>query len=145
MDVLSIGLKGLAETLVTEENTAAAMGSGLLPVFATPAMLALMEKAAASSVQPFLSEGQGTVGTRLEVSHLAATPIGLTVRAESELIAVDRRKLRFSVRAWAGDELIGEGEHERFIIDNARFLEKALAKRELLQNTKTERKLPITT
>ena len=130
MDALSIGLKGLAETLVTEENTAAAMGSGLLPVFATPAMLALMEKAAADSVQPFLPEGQGTVGTRLEVSHLAATPIGLSVRAESELIAVDRRKLRFSVRAWAGDELIGEGEHERFIIDNARFLEKALAKRQ---------------
>ncbi len=130
MDALPIGLKGLAETLVTEENTAAAMGSGLLPVFATPAMLALMEQAAASSVQPFLPEGQGTVGTRLEVSHLAATPIGLTVRAESELIAVDRRKLRFAVRAWAGDELIGEGEHERFVIDNARFLEKALSKRQ---------------
>ena len=130
MDALSIGLKGLAETLVIEENTAAAMGSGLLPVFATPAMLALMEKAAAGSVQPYLPEGQGTVGTRLEVSHLAATPIGLSVRAESELIAIDRRKLRFSVRAWAGDELIGEGEHERFIIDNARFLEKALAKRQ---------------
>ena len=130
MDALPIGLKGLAETLVTEDNTAAAMGSGLLPVFATPAMLALMEQAAASSVQPFLPEGQGTVGTRLEVSHLAATPIGLTVRAESELIAVDRRKLRFAVRAWAGDELIGEGEHERFVIDNARFLEKALSKKE---------------
>ena len=130
MDALSIGLKGLAETLVTEENTAAAMGSGLLPVFATPAMLALMAKAAAGSVQPYLPEGQGTVGTRLEVSHLAATPIGLSVRAESELIAIDRRKLRFSVRAWAEDELIGEGEHERFIIDNARFLEKALAKRQ---------------
>lgn len=130
MDVLPIGLKGLAETLVTEENTAAAMGSGLLPVFATPAMLALMEQAAASSVQPFLPEGQGTVGTRLEVSHLAATPIGLIVLAESELIAVDRRKLRFAVRAWAGDELIGEGEHERFVIDNARFLEKALSKRQ---------------
>ena len=129
MDALPIGLKGLAETIVTEENTAAAMGSGLLPVFATPAMLALMEQAAASSVQPFLPEGQGTVGTRLEVSHLAATPIGLTVRAKSELIAVDRRKLRFAVRAWAGDELIGEGEHERFVIDNARFLEKALSKK----------------
>ena len=128
MDALPIGLKGLAETLVTEENTAAAMGSGLLPVFATPAMLALMEQAAASSVQPYLSEDQGSVGTRLEVSHLAATPIGLTVRAESELIAVDRRKLRFAVRAWAGDELIGEGVHERFVIDTARFLEKALAK-----------------
>ena len=110
MSELSLGLKGHAETLVTEQNTAAAMGSGLLPVFATPAMLALMENAAAGSVQPFLAEGQGTVGTRLEVSHLAATPIGI------------------AVRAWAGEELIGEGEHERFVIDNQRFLEKVLAK-----------------
>ena len=129
MNELPIGLKGQAETTVNEQNTAAAMGSGLLPVFATPAMLALMENAAATSVQPFLGEGEGTVGTRLEVSHLAATPIGLPVRAESELVAVDRRKLTFTVRAWGGEELIGEGTHQRFVIDNARFLEKALAKR----------------
>ena len=128
MKELPLGLKGQAETTVNEQNTAAAMGSGLLPVFATPAMLALMEKAAAGSVQPFLDEGEGTVGTRLEVSHLAATPLGLNVRAESELVAVDRRKLSFTVRAWAGEELIGEGTHQRFVIDNARFLEKALAK-----------------
>lgn len=128
MKELPIGLKGQAETTVNEQNTAAAMGSGLLPVFATPAMLALMEQAAAGSVQPFLDEGEGTVGTRLEVSHLAATPLGLNVRAESELVAVDRRKLSFTVRAWAGEELIGEGMHLRFVIDNARFLEKALAK-----------------
>ena len=130
MNELPLGLKGQAETTVNEQNTAAAMGSGLLPVFATPAMLALMENAAATSVQPFLGEGEGTVGTRLEVSHLAATPIGLAVRAESELVAVDRRKLTFTVRAWGGEELIGEGTHQRFVIDNARFLEKALAKRE---------------
>ena len=129
MNELPLGLLGHAETTVNEQNTAAAMGSGLLPVFATPAMLALMEQAAASSVQPFLREGEGTVGTRLEVSHLAATPVGLTVRAESELIQVDRRRLVFTVRAWAGEELIGEGRHERFIIQNQRFLEKALAKR----------------
>ena len=128
MKELPIGLKGQAETTVNEQNTAAAMGSGLLPVFATPAMLALMEQAAAGSVQPFLDEGEGTVGTRLEVSHLAATPLGLAVRAESELVAVDRRKLSFTVRAWAGEELIGEGTHQRFVIDNKRFLEKALAK-----------------
>ena len=126
---LQIGLKGSAETLVTEANTAAAMGSGLLPVFATPAMLALMEKAAAESVQPFLAEGQGSVGIRLEVSHLAATPIGFKVRAESELTEIDRRRLVFAVRAWAGEELIGEGIHQRFVIDSARFLEKALAKK----------------
>ncbi len=129
MNELPLGLLGHAETTVNEQNTAAAMGSGLLPVFATPAMLALMEQAAASSIQPYLSQGEGTVGTRLEVSHLAATPIGLSVRAESELTAVDRRKLTFSVRAWAGEELIGEGTHQRFIIDNQRFLDKALAKR----------------
>lgn len=129
MKELIPGLKGRAETLVCEENTAAVMGSGLLPVFATPAMLALMEKAAAGSVQPLLDEGQATVGTRLEVSHLAATPIGLKVEAESELIETDRRRLRFAVRARAGGELIGEGFHERFIIDSRRFLEKALAKR----------------
>ena len=129
MKELPIGLKGHAETVVNEQNTAAAMGSGLLPVFATPAMLALMENAAAGSVQPFLDQGEGSVGTRLEVSHLAATPIGLPVLAESELVAVDRRKLRFTVRAWGGEELIGEGVHERFVIDNARFLEKALAKK----------------
>lgn len=129
MKELPLGLKGQAETVVNEQNTAAAMGSGLLPVFATPAMLALMENAAAGSVQPYLEEGQGSVGTRLEVSHLAATPVGMTVRAESELTAVDRRRLSFTVRAWAGGELIGEGRHERFIIDNRRFLEKALAKK----------------
>ena len=129
MDELRPGIIGHAETIVTEANTAAAMGSGLLPVFATPAMLALMEQAAASSVQPFLGEGEGSVGTRLEVSHLAATPVGLAVRAESELTLVDRRRLVFTVRAWAGEELIGEGRHERFIIQNQRFLEKALAKR----------------
>ncbi len=128
MSELTIGLKGHAETTVNEQNTAAAMGSGLLPVFATPAMLALMEKASVNAVQPFLGKGQGSVGTRLEVSHLSATPLGMTVRAESELIEQDRRKLRFAVRAWAGEELIGEGVHERFIIDNARFMEKALAK-----------------
>ena len=129
MEELRPGITGHAETTVNEKNTAAAMGSGLLPVFATPAMLALMEQAAASSVQPYLAEGEGSVGTRLEVSHLAATPIGLAVRAESELTLVDRRRLVFTVRAWAGEELIGEGRHERFIIQNQRFLEKALAKR----------------
>lgn len=126
---LKVGLIGRAETVVDESNTAASMGSGLLPVFATPAMLALMEKAAASSVQPLLGEGEGSVGTRLEVSHLAATPMGLPVRAESELLEVDRRRLRFAVRAWAGEELIGEGFHERFVINVDRFMEKALAKR----------------
>ena len=101
MAELKTGLKGRAEVAVTHENTAAVMGSGALEVFATPAMVALMEKAALESVQPCLEEGQGTVGTRLEISHLAATPVGMTVRAESELVEVDRCKLVFIVTAWA--------------------------------------------
>lgn len=125
---LEAGIKGFAETPVVHENTAAAVGSGALEVFATPSMIALMEKAALESVQPYLEPGQGTVGVRLEVSHLAATPLGMTVRAESELKAIDRRMLTFQVRAYAGEELIGEGTHQRCIVFNDRFMEKALAK-----------------
>ncbi len=125
---LEIGLKGAASVEVVPENTAAAAGSGALPVFATPCMIALMEQAALESVQPFLDEGQGTVGTRIEVSHLAATPVGMAVRAETELAEIDRKRLVFTVRAFAGEELIGEGRHERFIVDNGRFMQKALAK-----------------
>ena len=125
---LTPGLRGIAETAVTPENTAAAAGSGALPVFATPCMIGLMENAAMLSVQPYLAEGQGSVGTRIEVSHLAATPVGMKVRAESELLEVDRRRLVFRVEAWAGEEKIGEGRHERFIVDSERFMQKALAK-----------------
>ena len=125
---LHVGLKGLAETEVCRDNTADTVGSGALPVFATPSMIALMEKAALESVQPFLDEGQGTVGTLMNTSHLSATPIGMTVRAESELTEIDRKKLTFAVRAYAGGELIGEGVHQRFIIDQQRFMEKALQK-----------------
>ena len=124
MTQLYTGLTGHAETIVNEENTALTMGSGSLPVFATPAMTALMEQAAWQSIQPFLEPGQGSVGTRLEVSHLAATALGKTVRAESELIQIDRRRLVFAVRAYCGDTLIGEGRHERFVVDEARFLAK---------------------
>lgn len=127
---LPLGLKGAAETEVTQANTAAAMGSGALEVFATPAMAALMERAAAGSVAPYLEPGQGTVGVELNVRHLAATPVGLSVRAESELTGAEGRLLRFAVRAWAGEELIGEGTHSRCVIQNQRFLAKAQAKRE---------------
>ncbi len=128
MSELKIGLKGQAQCRVVRENTAAAVGSGALEVFSTPSMVALMEKAALESVQPFLEEGQGTVGTRLEISHLTATPVGMTVRAESELVEIDRRKLSFRVSAWAGEEKIGEGMHQRFIIYNDSFMEKTRAK-----------------
>ncbi|MBR1457498.1 MAG: thioesterase family protein [Oscillospiraceae bacterium] len=123
------GIKGQAEVEVVFENTAAAVGSGALEVFGTPSMIALMEKAALQSVQPYLEEGQGTVGLHLDVAHLAATPVGMTVRAESELERVDGRMLYFKVCAYAGEEKIGEGTHQRCIVYNDRFLAKALAKK----------------
>lgn len=127
--MLETGIKGRAEVLCSPENTAEALGSGALPVFSTPSMIALMEKAAQLSVQPFLEDGQGTVGTKLDVAHLAATPVGMTVAAETELIAIEKRMLTFSVKAFAGGELIGEGTHQRCIIYSDRFMEKAEAKR----------------
>lgn len=126
---MEIGIQGSMSVVVTEELTAAQVGSGLLPVYATPAMIALMENTACQSVAPYLEEGQGTVGTLMNVKHLAATPVGMTVRCETELIAVDRRRLVFAVRAYDDCDCIGEGVHERFIIDNARFMEKTQAKR----------------
>ena len=128
MAELKVGLKGEASVEVVFENTAAAVGSGALEVFGTPSMIGLMEKAALQSVQPYLDEGQGTVGLHLEIDHLAATPIGMTVRAESELEKVDGRMLYFKVWAYAGDELIGRGRHHRCIVYNDRFLAKAMAK-----------------
>ena len=125
---MEIGIKGFAETLVCAENTAAAVGSGALEVFATPSMIALMEKAAMDTVSPYLEDGQGTVGIKLDVSHLAASPIGMAVRAEAELIGIEKRTLTFKVSAYAGEELIGEGTHQRAVILNERFMEKTLAK-----------------
>ena len=128
MAELKTGLKGRAEVAVTHENTAAVMGSGALEVFATPAMVALMEKAALESVQPCLEEGQGTVGTRLEISHLAATPVGMTVRAEAEVTAVEGKVITFAVRAFDEAGEIGSGTHTRVIVNSQKFLEKAYAK-----------------
>lgn len=123
------GIKGIGEVVVTEELTAMRIGSGLLPVYATPMMIALMENTAANSVQPYLEEGQGTVGTRVDVSHLAATPLGMTIRVETELTEIDRRRLVFSVHAFDDAGLIGEGTHERFIVNNEKFMLKANSKK----------------
>ena len=105
------------------------MGSGTLDVFATPAMIALMENTAYESVAGELEEGNGTVGTALNVKHVAATPVGMKVTCETELIKVDGRALTFSVKAYDECGLIGEGEHERFIIMNEKFQAKANAKK----------------
>lgn len=123
-----IGTKGRVETVVNESNTAKFAGSGSLDVFATPNMICLMEQAAQASVAEYLDKSQGTVGTKIEVSHDAATPLGMKVWAESELVEVDRRRLVFEVAAYDECGLIGKGTHERFIIDNEKFLAKVNAK-----------------
>ena len=125
---MDTGIKNRLEIVVTEDRTAKAMGSGELPVFATPAMIALVEETCWKSVADELESGQGTVGTMLDVRHVSATPVGMKVWCESELVGIDGRKLTFSVKVFDEAGLVGEGTHERFIIDNKRFLEKAAAK-----------------
>ena len=127
---LEIGIKGSSSCTVTLNDTAKALGSGGLDVLSTPKLIALMENAALLSVRPYLEEGSDTVGTLLNVKHLAATPVGMTVRAETELIEIDRRRLVFSVKAWDEVELVGEGTHERFIVGMEKFTAKSYAKLE---------------
>ena len=126
--MLETGIKGHKELMVTPDKTAKAMGSGALDVFATPCMIALMENTAFESVQAELEEGCGTVGTALNVKHVAATPVGMKVTCETELIKVDGRALTFLVKAYDACGLIGEGEHERFIISEEKFQAKTDAK-----------------
>lgn len=127
--MLEVGIKGRCETLVTPENTAATYGSGTLQVFATPAMVALMEKTCLESVAAQLDAGCGTVGTLLNVRHTAPTPVGMKVVCESELTEVDGRRLVFRVRCFDEKGEIGAGEHERFVIFSEKFQAKADAKR----------------
>ena len=122
--MLETGIKGTKEVIVTEELSAKNVGSGLLPVFATPSMIALMENTAFESVAEYLEEGCGTVGTSLNVKHVAATPIGMKVTCETELIKVDGRALTFEVKAYDECGLIGEGLHERFVIAEEKFMAK---------------------
>jgi predicted thioesterase len=128
--MLEAGIKGKKEITVTQELTAKAMNSGALDVFATPAMIALMENTAFLSVAGELPPGSGTVGTALNVKHVSATPVGMKVTCETELVKVDGRALTFSVKAYDEAGLIGEGEHERFIIYEEKFQAKADAKRQ---------------
>lgn len=127
--MLTEGIKGYSELMVTEEMAAKNVGSGTLMVFATPAMIALMEKTAWESVQPELEEGSGTVGTALNVKHVAATPMGMKVTCETELTKVEGRALTFSIKAYDEAGLIGEGTHERFVVYNEKFQAKADAKK----------------
>ena len=120
--MIEIGLTHTSETVVSENNTAIALGSGDMPVFATPAMMALMENAAMLAVAGELPEGSTTVGGHIESSHIRPTKIGDAVRAVAEVIKVDGKKIFFKVTAYAGDDVIGEGEHLRFVVDKEKFL-----------------------
>ena len=130
MSELKTGIKNRTEMMVTKEMTADAWGSGGLPVFATPAMIAMMENTAWASVEPYMEEGKTTVGTRIDVSHLSASPVGAHITCESELIEVDRRRLVFKVKASDDAGPIGEGTHERFIIDTGKFMVHTEAKKQ---------------
>lgn len=121
---MEIGLKNTSQTVVTEKNTAKTMGSGNLDVFATPAMVALMENAAMNAVANELPQGSTTVGSLMNTTHIKPSAIGATITATAELVAVEGRKLTFHVSASDGDSIIGEGEHVRFIVDIERFMEK---------------------
>ena len=116
------------EQVVTPEMSAARVGSGLVDVLATPMMISLIEKTCNECVLPHLDEGQGTVGTLVNVAHTAATPIGMRVWCDAELVEVDRRRLVFRVKAYDECGPIGEGTHERFIIDTAKFTAKVFSK-----------------
>lgn len=128
MENLQVGMTATAQTSVSDVNTAQHMGSGALAVFATPAMCALMEKAAMLAVQPYLQEGEGTVGVALEITHDAPSPLGAVVEACATLQEIDGRKLSFTVEAFEGSLCIGKGTHTRFIIQNDKFMQKLTAR-----------------
>ena len=123
-------IKATVNDIVTESNTALSVGSGSLKVYATPAMLALIEKAACEALNGSLDESETTVGTLLNVKHIAATPIGMKVSATAELIERDGRKLVFNVTASDECGVIGEGVHERFIVNSEKFINKTYSKKQ---------------
>ena len=121
---MEVGLKYESTVVVSPSNTAATLGSGDMDVFATPAMVALMENAAMLAVAAHLPEGSATVGTQMNTSHIKASPLGATITASAELTEVEGRKLTFAVKAWDENGVIGEGVHTRFVVDRERFLSK---------------------
>ena len=127
---METGLKKTITKTVQPRDTAKAFASGLAEVFATPSMIALMENAAYSAVQGELDAGQSTVGISIDTKHIAATPVGMKVWAEATLVEVDRKRLVFEIEAFDEKEKIGFARHERFIIDEEKFMSKAAAKKE---------------
>ena len=121
MDRIKLGLTGHAEMVVGTSDTAPRIGSGRIAVLATPKMISLFEEAALAAVEHLLPDGKQSLGTHIDITHIAATPVGMTVKAEAELIEVSGRKLLFAVRAHDELDLIGEGRHERVIVTAASF------------------------
>lgn len=121
---LVVGLAFECERVVDQSNTAIALGSGDMEVFATPAMVALMESAAMQCVAEYLPEGSTTVGIEIKSSHVKASPIGAIIKASAELLQIEGRKLHFSVKAWDMSGIIGEGVHTRCVVDRVRFMSK---------------------
>jgi predicted thioesterase len=128
MGELAVGLTGETEAVVTEADTADRWGSGIVPVYGTPALVGLLEGAAVQALVDHLPPGQTSVGGWIDVRHLAPTPVGMRVRARAELVEVEGRRLVFHIEAWDETEKIGEATHERFVIDQERFVAKAKAK-----------------
>ncbi len=129
MNGVQPGIAGEAKMTVAVGNTAIEVGSGSVPVFATPMLVALMENAAINALAGRLAEGMSSVGTKVEVAHTAATPLGMTVTARAELLEVEGKRLLFKVTAEDEAGPVGEGRHERFIIDLARFLDRVETKK----------------
>ena len=127
-EIIKVGLKREEQGVSDEAHSARALGSGLLPVLATPAMTALMEQAAANALEEFLPEGWTSVGISLNIEHTSATPLGMTFRAEAEVTEVDGRKILFNVRAYDEAGEIGHGVHARFAVESDPFLAKAAKK-----------------
>ena len=125
---ITVGMKGEVATLAEREDTAKEVGSGSLLVYATPCMVALMEGAACEAIAEAMPDNQTTVGTELNIQHLSATPVGLDVRAEAEVIAVDGKVITFEVKAFDEAGEIGKGTHKRVIVNTQKFLEKAYDK-----------------
>ncbi len=124
---METGIKGYSTLTVTEDLTASSVGSGTMKVFSTPSMLSLIERTCWKSILPYLEPGQGSVGTKVELEHLAPAPMGCEVRCETILVEVDRRRLVFEAKVHLGETLLGRCTHERFIVNEDRFLSKVSA------------------
>jgi predicted thioesterase len=124
MEELQVGMSAEATEFVSEQLTAVSVRSGLVSAYATPSMIALMEHASVNAIQKSLSKGLTSVGAEVSVRHLAATPVGVRVRARAEVIAIEGRRVMFKLEAWDPHDKIGEGTHTRVVVDAARFKNK---------------------